>query len=848
MTSIQQASRTSTRRLIWLLPLGTYAFFFWRSVYGLGRPILHILDWVIVAVGLGAWCLVRYFRHQAWPRTHLDLILLAWCGMMVWATIFSVNLRASLRGLWEAWTAALILWLLVDLIRHRWAPTLWRLLYLLGSVVCLIGAAEFLSWYFGSSLLGAFQQGWFPIGGLVDPIPPNLHRLSLALANATAVSAFIAALIPPAICIAVGTPNREVRFGMLLWLSLALLIELLSLSRGGFLALGVSLLFLLVGSLFSPQVRSWQLQLSRWKALLLFTLFIVGALVVRAAAALWLLSGRTLYGSGDAVRIDYWRSAIAIIQDHSLTGVGPAAFGTALRLYRDPFLSLDYITTAHNVYLNVAAEMGLPGFLVGVALIFFLVRAWWRRWRSEVCGSSTWWRLLGIGAALAGLATQSLVDTFAESAIVLLTLFFVAYILASGPSPPAATPRARRWPWMAALAILAFGAIAMAWDSVGFVHYSRSLNFTRRGQIDAALSAGELARAHDPWMPLYACHVGYLHGLQVAQANQKPLTSAVESYGDCTSRLSAPGWVDQLNQAALLWQAGQAAAARIAVEEAVARTPVEWKLWLSRGYWAETLGEREVAIQSYAWVLTRDPRLAGSPFWSQGERSAAWHDIVAAGEQLLVDRGSEPASWRWQVYIAAEQWEVAVHDIQLWLHAHPNDTGAMAWLAEALLGQGRPTEALSWLAPALTANPRRARSYLVRGEAEMALGQHNQAEQSLRKALFLNPNQLRVHAALAKLALLRGDVAEAQQQYRQAVRLPTATHNYDLVLYDRLAWPVPLPQVMSIGYAYDRELALEWGALLEEWDDDIAARALYETTLALDPLFHEVQDRLDKLH
>ena len=449
---------------------------------------------------------------------------------------------------------------------------------------------------------------------------------------------------------------------------------------------------------------------------------------------------------------------------------------------------------------------------------------------------------------MAGLAAQSLVDTFVESAILLLVLFFVAYILASPPSRPAAGRRPSRWPWVAALVVLALGAIGMAWDSVGFIHYSRSLDWTHRGQLHAALAAGELARAHDPWMPLYACHVGYLYGHQAAQGNEKALAAALDCYDDCTSRLSAPGWVDQLNQAALLWQSGQTADARIAVEDAAARTPVEWKLWLSRRYWAETSGQREVAIRSYGWVLFRDPGLAGSPFWSEGERAAAWDDIVAAGEQLLTNRGVEPASWRWQVYIAAKQWEVAAHDIQLWLRAHPNDTEAMASLAEALLGQGRPSEALSWVDRALAANPRRPRSYLLRGESEMALGRYNQAEQSFRKSLFLNPGQVRVHAGLARLALLRGDVAVAQQQYRQAVRLPTATHNYDLVLYHRLAYPVPLPQVLSIGHAYDREIALEWGALLEEWDDDIAARALYETTLARDPFLEEVQDRLDQLH
>jgi len=832
---------TGTRHWRWLLPLALYALFLWRTPYSLKSFPLRILDWAAPVALLGAWALWRWWRREPWPRTSLDwpLIFLALATGLT--ALFSVNMRTSLRGVWEVGLSILSVWAIVDAVRRGWGGVLWRVLYLMGGVVCLIGAIEFLAWYFGWPLLSSFQQGWPAIGGLAHPFPPTVHRLGLALSNTTALSAFVAMLIPPAITVLVSTRQRDVRQGTLLWLIAASVVELLALSRGGFLALAASLPLLLLGGTRAPGFRrQWSAMPRSRLPLAAVTLL---ALVAVLGAGFWLATRLSTHGSGDAVRQDLWRSALAMFGDRPLTGVGPAAYGTALRLYRDPWLARDHITTAHNLYLNTAAEGGLPGLLAGAWLLLALGQAWWRRWRAEPPGSTSWWRILGVGAALAGLAAQSLVDTFVEPAILLPATFFMALLLA--PQPPASTTaeRARRWPWIVALAILAPGAVGSAWDDWGAASFERSLAWTQRGEVEKALSFVEQARSHDPGMPLYACQAGYLYGLRAAAGDEEALTTAQERYRDCLAHFPVPGWVDQLNRATLLWAAGQQAEARAAVAQAVAQTPLEWMPWLNQGFWAERMGDQPEAVSSYGWVLALDPELAGSPFWQQGERAAWWDEIVAAGEQAASRLGNDPIRWRWQAAIAAGQWDTVVRQAEAWLQAHPADPEAMAWLGEAWLGLGRPTEAWVWLDRAITAQPGRTRSYLARGRAALALGRHADAERDFRTALFLEPGQ-RAHLELARLARQAGQVERASHEYSRALRGLTVVHAYDLVLFNRMAWPMPLPQAIRIGYRADGEVALEWGELLEQQGDLATARQVYAATLSLDPFLTEVRQRL----
>jgi tetratricopeptide (TPR) repeat protein len=432
-----------------------------------------------------------------------------------------------------------------------------------------------------------------------------------------------------------------------------------------------------------------------------------------------------------------------------------------------------------------------------------------------------------------------MVETSTQAAILVVVVFFGAQILAQDRTRQVPPDQPKQWPWIAALAILALGTLGMAWDYWGYAHFQQSVTSAERGDIDKALSAVERAQSHDPWMPLYSCHAGYLHGLRAAKGDHEALSAGMERYQQCFAEVPTPGWVDQLNRAALFWQAEQRTEARALAREATSQTPLEWMPWLNRGLWAEMQGDREEAVSSYGWVLSLDPELAGSPFWRQGRRADWWDEIVAAGQQARTERSTGYRSWRWQLAVAAGEWETAVNEIEAWLDDHPGDPGAMAWLGEAFRGQGRPEEAIVWLDRAIAKVPSNARMHIVRGESLLTLGRYDESEQDLRTALFLEPGH-RVHLALARLARGVGEEEVALQEYSQALRPLVVAQQSDLVLYRRLSRPAPLPQVVWIGYRQDGEAAQEWGALLEQRGDSDTIQLVYAAALRLDPFLEYV--------
>ena len=831
---------TRARRLYLLLPLGLYAAFLWRSHYSTTVFALGVLDWLVPALGLGVWIAVRWRRGDSWPRTVLDPPVIAWMGVTLLTAALSSELRRGLLITWETLIGLLLLYLLADAIRRGWSRVLWRVLYLVGALVCVIGAVEFLSWYFGWPLLAGFQQGWPAVGGLAQPLPPTLYRIGLALVNNTALSAFMALLIPPAMTIVLATRDREVRTGMTLWLIAAGGIILLSLSRGGFVALGVSLPLLLLGSTRDPRFRRWWSAFTSKRGRTVLVGIVGVGLVVVVGVGLLLASRLAEHRSGDAVRMDLWRSAGAMFLDHPLTGVGPGVYGIELRAYRNPRLARDHVMSAHNLYLNIAAEMGIPGFLVAVWVILTLAWSWRQRWRGETPGSPGWWRLLGMGAALAGLAAQSMVDTFVESAILLTSGFFVALILAKPLPQGKFMAHKSRWPWLVAFLILLVGAAGMAWDAWGHARFERSLALTRQGAVEDALVAVEAARDHDPGMPLYTCHEGYLYGLQTAAGAEQALSMALNLYEECVAAAAVPDMVDQLNYSTLLWQAGKKDEARRITQELIEQMPLQPRAWLLNGLWAERSGDAQGAVQSYRRTLALDPLLAGSPFWIEGVRASWWDDI------LQMAKSADAVPWRWQALLAANQFEEAENDLVAWLGTHSGDIAAKIGLGETLIALGRPSQALTLLDQAVEADPSNAQGYLARSEARRASGQFEEAEQDLRKALFLKPDY-RVHLEMARLALDRGEEDVALQEYARSLRPQVLSQNTYVVLYGRIGWPVALPQVTRIGYRHDAEVALEWGSLLEARGDTEAAAEVYEAALYLDPFLVKVRQRLESL-
>jgi hypothetical protein len=100
-----------------------------------------------------------------------------------------------------------------------------------------------------------------------------------------------------------------------------------------------------------------------------------GAVVV-LAVGLWVLVGytSTLTGAGgglDHSRFSYWSSAFRVWRDHPLLGTGAESFFASARHFQ---LTDDLTLFAHDLPLELAAELGIPGFLLALGLYLWVGR------------------------------------------------------------------------------------------------------------------------------------------------------------------------------------------------------------------------------------------------------------------------------------------------------------------------------------------------------------------------------------------------------------------------------------------------------------------------------------------
>lgn len=182
---------------------------------------------------------------------------------------------------------------------------------------------------------------------------------------------------------------------------------ILSFSRGALL-LGIPAALLAMGWRAGRRYRWAALALVAIGVLLLIPLL----RVPRFATLFDLREGSTFF------RLELWQSALAMIRDHPLFGVGPGNFQTAYRTryilptaWAEPNLE-----HPHNIYLDFWTRLGLPGVLAGVALQI----AFWKSLGYRRIGEPAN-QPLGLIGSMATLLAHGLVDN---------TLFFPDLALA----------------------------------------------------------------------------------------------------------------------------------------------------------------------------------------------------------------------------------------------------------------------------------------------------------------------------------------------------------------------------------------------------------------------------------
>jgi len=164
-------------------------------------------------------------------------------------------------------------------------------------------------------------------------------------------------------------------------------ILILTQSRGAIVALGVVLILLVV---------------LRWKwgwIVVPISLLAVGGII-----ALWgadkflavLSSGISLGGLEG--RLEVWSRAIYMIQDFPFTGVGLGLFGdVADNLYPFFLAAPGSVPHAHNLFLQVAVDLGLPGLIAWASIFIGAIVSSWQVYRIGKKQSKSWFIGLGAG-------------------------------------------------------------------------------------------------------------------------------------------------------------------------------------------------------------------------------------------------------------------------------------------------------------------------------------------------------------------------------------------------------------------------------------------------------------------
>ena len=270
-------------------------------------------------------------------------------------------------------------------------------------------------------------------------LPPTMIHLPESAAAGVHMNQFAGVLViylPLVLMLFLGKPKHSSRwwallsgviFGALIWLLL------LSQSRsgwlGGFVGIAGSVV---VWAFFWLYQRRWLILL-----LLLMVLFVVGAIgwvgPNRIQQVWQTLPNETAVGSFSTLifRQEVWRWSVVAIQEAPVTGFGLGSFRRIVfRRYTTNLDPMYDISHAHNIFLQVALDVGLPGLIAYLAMLFIVG---WRGWERAKRDERLRPFILGIMIGLVALHIYGLLDALAPGSKPTLLFWMALGLLSTIP-------------------------------------------------------------------------------------------------------------------------------------------------------------------------------------------------------------------------------------------------------------------------------------------------------------------------------------------------------------------------------------------------------------------------------
>ena len=325
-----------TQHPIWGQKIGPMTVFEYMGIVCLIYALVHILDRHTIPLFLSAWE-VRLF---------LLLYLIAFFSALTKGNGIGLN-NGPLISDTSSLCLIFITMSVVDTLRRlRW------------TVLTLVGSYGFASlyvireWQHGHNLYSNFRPGWI-VGD----------------ANYFSSTAIFAIML--AFYFMQGRRPRWQKVYCMICLLLTVFAVTLGASRGGFLGLVAGALFLV-----------WHTKRRVRNLALMSALVVPLSLVLSMSPLHRFLDPSTDYGSTQS-HLEAWKAGLRMIESNPVAGIGLGNFKVLMPSYIASGTNLHVDSVAHNMFVEVAAELGLPALITFIGIFWFTYRTLGKIWRSS---------------------------------------------------------------------------------------------------------------------------------------------------------------------------------------------------------------------------------------------------------------------------------------------------------------------------------------------------------------------------------------------------------------------------------------------------------------------------------
>ncbi|HUN07695.1 MAG TPA: O-antigen ligase family protein [Aggregatilineales bacterium] len=336
-------------------------------------------SWLWLLAGIPVVMVLRWrLAGRAWPTSPLNCWLLGLALLGMLNVLVAPFNRAPANPVYaytvifaRVWLGIALVWWLVALAKQQrsMAGSMW-----IAGGVCagmLLLATGSTAWTTKSNALTAVIQ-------ILPQWGDGLRPLEASSFNPNEIAGALALLTPLAFSLAIWAGIHRKRFPGVVMAIIAgglLLVTILGQSRFALAGISAALILLLPWA-FSR----WRFRYALWVCMLLY-IIAQGYIILRPTPA---SSANSLLNDRDSesmnIRFELWISAVEITRTYPLTGAGA-------NMYRDRRVRALFPTAtygspphAHNAWLQMSADMGLPGLVlflgIQLTLTTLIIRTW----------------------------------------------------------------------------------------------------------------------------------------------------------------------------------------------------------------------------------------------------------------------------------------------------------------------------------------------------------------------------------------------------------------------------------------------------------------------------------------